>query len=104
MLRMFACYKNQKIPIFINYDENNQSNKIDARNEFENEVYKKTGVHPFYQSRYKYKNIYGTTGGTFAPVKDAEVYFKEEAKFNFQTEYGHKLSLILKQETKIGEI
>lgn len=104
MLRMFACYKNQKIPIFINYDENNQSNKIDARNEFENEVYKKTGVHPFYQSKYKYKNIYGTTGGTFAPVKDAEVYFKEEAKFNFQTEYGHKLSLILKQETKIGEI
>ena len=104
MLRMFACYKNQKIPIFINYDENNQSNEISARNEFENEVYKKTGVHPFYQCRYKYKNIYGTTGSYFAPCKDAEVYLKEEATFDFQTEYGHKLSLTLKQETKIGEI
>ena len=88
MLRMFACYKNQKIPIFINYDENNQSNKIDARNEFENEVYKKTGVHPFYQSKYKYKNIYGTTGAPSHLLKMQKFILKKKLNLTFKQNMG----------------
>ena len=88
MLRMFACYKNQKIPIFINYDKNNQSNEIDARNEFENEVYKKTGVHPFIKVNINIKIYMELQGAPSHLLKMQKFILKKKLNLTFKQNMG----------------
>ena len=101
-IKMYACYENQKIEIILKPQESFHGLNMEER--FHYEVYKKIGLHPFFQERYMFKNDYGTTGGVFYPQENAEVYLKNEASLHFQTEYGHEFSLTINQETKIREI
>ena len=101
-IKMYACYENKKIEIILKPQESFHGLNMEER--FHYEVYKKIGLHPFFQERYMFKNDYGTTGGVFYPQENAEVYLKNEASLHFQTEYGHEFSLTINQETKIREI
>ena len=101
-IKMYACYENQKIEIILKPQE--PFHELNMEERFHYEVYKKIGLHPFFQERYMFKNDYGTTGGVFYPQENAEVYLKNEASLPFQTEYGHEFSLTINQETKIREI
>lgn len=101
-IKMYACYENQKIEIILKPQESFHGLNMEER--FHYEVYKKIGLHPFFQERYMFKNDYGTAGGVFYPQENAEVYLKNEASLHFQTEYGHEFSLTINQETKIREI
>ena len=101
-IRMYACYENQKIEIILKPKES--FNELSLEERFHYEVYKKIGLHPFFQTKYMFKNNQGTTGGVFYPHENSEVYLKNEASLPFQTEYGHEFSLTINQETKIGEI
>ena len=101
-IKMYACYENQKIEIILKPQESFHGLNMEER--FHYEVYKKIGLHPFFQERYMFKNDYGTAGGVFYPQENAEVYLKNEASLPFQTEYGHEFSLTINQETKIREI
>jgi ubiquitin C len=101
-IKMYACYENQKIEIILKPQESFHGLNMEER--FHYEVYKKIGLHPFFQERYMFKNDYGTAGGVFYPHENAEVYLKNEASLPFQTEYGHEFSLTINQETKIREI
>jgi len=101
-IKMYACYENQKIEIILKPQESFHELNMEER--FHYEVYKKIGLHPFFQERYMFKNDYGTTGGVFAPQENAEVYLENKASIPFKTEYGNEFSLTINQETKIGEI
>ena len=101
-IRMYACYENQKIEIILKPKES--FNELSLEERFHYEVYKKIGLHPFFQTKYMFKGNQGIAGGVFCPHENSEVYLKNEASLPFQTEYGHKFSLTINQETKIGEI
>jgi ubiquitin C len=101
-IKMYACYENQKIEIILKPQESFHGLSMEER--FHYEVYKKIGLHPFFQERYMFKNDYGTTGGVFAPQENAEVYLENKASIPFKTEYGNEFSLTINQETNIGEI
>ena len=101
-IKMYACYENQKIEIILKPQESFHGLNMEER--FHYEVYKKIGLHPFFQERYMFKNDYGTTGGVFYPQENAEVYLENKASIPFKTEYGHEFSLTINQETKIREI
>ena len=101
-IKMYACYENQKIEIILKPQESFHGLNMEER--FHYEVYKKIGLHPFFQERYMFKNDYGTTGGVFVPQENAEVYLENKASIPFKTEYGNEFSLTINQETNIGEI
>ena len=101
-IKMYACYENQKIEIILKPQESFHGLNMEER--FHYEVYKKIGLHPFFQERYMFKNDYGTTGGVFIPQENAEVYLENKASIPFKTEYGNEFSLTINQETNIGEI
>ena len=101
-IKMYACYENQKIEIILKPQESFHGLNMEER--FHYEVYKKIGLHPFFQERYMFKNDYGTTGGVFVPQENAEVYLENKASIPFKTEYGNEFSLTINQETKIREI
>ena len=101
-IKMYACYENKKIEIILKPQESFHGLNMEER--FHYEVYKKIGLHPFFQERYMFKNDYGTTGGVFDPQENAEVYLENKASIPFKTEYGNEFSLTINQETNIGEI